>query len=136
MSHPTPVSCATALRVIGACCTAGFLTMLSSAAVAATDCPAMDALVSTLGVRFSGFSQTIPEAKKSPASAWGSGPRISRVVSAPSAIVSDGYDHVVYVDVERGEAWIHRTRGLTGVNQWFGPVPVVGSDFASCAPKP
>ena len=93
----------------------------------------MDALVSTLGVRFGGFSQTVPEAAQSPAGKWSSENLIKRVIKSPH-IVSDGFDHVVYVDLALEQAWIHRTRGLVGVSQWFGPVPVARSDFASCVP--
>ncbi|MEI6421526.1 MAG: hypothetical protein WCP55_04855 [Lentisphaerota bacterium] len=42
----------------------------------------------------------------------------------PPAIMSDGFNYILYLDHEKNEYWIMRYGGIGGVSDFYGPGPI------------
>lgn len=107
------------------------MTALACAQVHA--CDLTDLLVSRYGITFAGFAKPIA------ASAEPDIPKDASFVRArihDRAMVNDGFQHTVLLDVKGRRAWILRTGGFAPVRQWYGPVDVGGVSAAGCADAP
>ncbi|MEW6762860.1 MAG: hypothetical protein AB1437_18740 [Pseudomonadota bacterium] len=102
-----------------------FLTILLATA-GASACPVSEALVERYGISDGGFLSPPPLATSRAA------PSLFRIALPTSNLVSDGFRHTFFVDRQANRAWIRRTGGLAGVEEWYGPVDVKADSLAEC----
>ena len=105
--------------------TAAFLITLLVAA-SASACPVSKALVERYGISDGGFLSPPPLATSRAA------PSLFRIALPKSGLVNDGFAHTLFVDRQANRAWIRRTGGLEGVEEWYGPVDVKADSLAEC----
>jgi hypothetical protein len=105
--------------------TAAFLTTLL-VSVSASACPVSKALVDRYGISDGGFLSPPPLATSGPS------PSLFRIALPKSILVSDGFAHTLFVDRQANRAWIRRTGGVSGVEEWYGPVDVQAGSLEGC----
>lgn len=104
-------------------------------------CPVADTLIAEFGITFSGFDKPIPKADSDPKHNTRPEDWLYMALSNPRGHVSDGFTHAAVMDRVRRLAWIHRTGGFVGVNEWYGPVELkkgisLQCDFAQAGITP
>jgi hypothetical protein len=98
-------------------------------------CPSVDTIVREYGISSWGFKKQIPRSNE-PAKNDSTKKDIIVVTLPTPEHVSDAFVHSILISAEKNEAWISRTGGLAGVQEWYGPILVEGSksELESCAP--
>ncbi|TFW00614.1 hypothetical protein E4K72_15360 [Oxalobacteraceae bacterium OM1] len=94
-------------------------------------CRLADTLVRDYGISFSGFDKALPRVLQAPQPP---APVLDLALPNSRGDVRDGFEHRALVSLPQREAWIHRTGGFAGVNEWYGPVPVAPASLEGCAP--
>ena len=79
-----------------------------------------DQVVATYGLTWSGSTHPMPRAAHAPDLPPG-GATLVRVIKPPEH-TADGFTQAVVIIATPRSAWVHRTGGFAGVNQWFGPL--------------
>ncbi|MGG7605857.1 hypothetical protein [Massilia sp. BKSP1R2A-1] len=105
--------------------TAAFLTTFLVSA-SASACPVSKALVERYGISDGGFLSPPPLATSGPV------PSLFRIALPTSILVSDGFAHTLFIDRQANRAWIRRTGGVSGVEEWYGPVDVQADSLEGC----
>lgn len=102
------------------------IVVITAAAIASgsvfASCPVADALIEECGISFSGFERPVPKAGSEPKRDARTEELMYVALPNPKGHVFDGFTHTALVDKVRRQAWIHRTGGFVGVNEWYGPV--------------
>jgi hypothetical protein len=99
---------------LAGCCRAA---VLDEKAQAETDA---DHVVTTYGLSWSGAKAPMPRAAHAPDLPPG-GATLVRVLKPPEH-TADGFTQEVVIIATPRSAWVHRTGGFAGVDQWFGPL--------------
>lgn len=91
-------------------------------------CALANALINRYGISFSGFEKDLPRT---------TAPAVkdnlpSLLLPNGNAQVRDGFEHRAFIDRERRLAWIERTGGFAGVQEWYGPVALENADITGC----
>ena len=109
------------------------LTWLTTAPAFA-GCEPLRAMIREYGISYAGFEKRLPRAE---APKWAEWAREEyRLMALPKDDhVRDGYNHSVLVNAKLKQAWIYRTGGFAGVNEWYGPVTVDVGDLRQCEMK-
>jgi len=69
-----------------------------------------------------GFGKDIPKSD-SPPDLGNKDDIVARVIASPGYL-SDGFSHsVIYVKFT-ATVWVHRTGGLAGIDEWYGPIQI------------
>ena len=92
----------------------------------ASACPMLKALVDRYGISEAGFLLPIPLAKAN------ADPAFLRMTLPTSDLVSDGFEHTVFIDRKGKLAWVRRTGGFARVRAWYGPVEIGAHSLAGC----
>ena len=110
----------------------------SAPSPAIVGCAARDAILRAHGVSYSGFKTTLPPVAEPDKSRWDKGDVLR--VSLDSGTVqdelaSDRFFHTAVINKSLGQAWIHRTGGIGGVSEWYGPVVLSVASYDNCDMK-
>jgi hypothetical protein len=103
-------------------------------------CAAADKLIDKYGISFSGFERAIAPAtarneaadKAPDTSGTKAADLVVIALSDKAVLVNDGYLHHALIDRAVKRAWIHRTGGFIGVDEWYGPVHLPHADLDGC----
>ena len=106
--------CAILLVTLAACCRGEAVDALTQAEADA------DQVVAAYGLTWSGSTKPMPRATHAP-ELPADGATLVRVLKPP-AHTADGFTQEVVIIAAPRSAWVHRTGGFAGVNQWFGPL--------------
>ena len=79
-----------------------------------------DQVATAYGLTWSGSSKAMPRAAHAPDLPQG-GATLVRVFKPPEH-TADGFTQEVVIIATPRSAWVHRTGGFAGVDQWFGPL--------------
>jgi hypothetical protein len=79
-----------------------------------------DHVIAAYGLTWSGSTKPLPRAAHAP-ELPANGAALVRVLKPP-AHTADGFTQEIVIVEEPRSAWVHRTGGFAGVNQWFGPL--------------
>lgn len=105
-------------------------TIVSGSAFAS--CPVANALIEEYGISFSGFDKPIPKADSEPKRDKRPEEWLYVELANPGGYVFDGFTHAALIDKVRKQAWIYRTGGFVGVNEWYGPVELKKETSLQC----
>jgi hypothetical protein len=94
-------------------------------------CDVALALVRDYGISFAGFDKRLPLTEAPRMAEWERQDYVF-VSLHKKEHVSDGFNHTALINAKLRKAWIHRTGGLAGVHQWYGPVPIEPGDWKLC----
>ena len=98
--------------------------LLSTGAAA---CPLSKAVTERYGLTDVGMLTPLPVAEPN------ADPAFLRLSLSSSNLISDGFQHTLFVDRQTRRAWLRRTGGLFNVREWYGPIDVSGDSLAGCA---
>ena len=115
----------------------GFLLALTCSyhAQAIADCAVRDALLQKHGVMYGGFKTPLPRTTEPERSGWNKHDVLHVSLNSndiPEEIVSDRFFHRAVVNKSLGQAWIHRSGGVGGVSEWYGPISLDVASFQDC----
>ena len=100
------------------------IALLLSAGAAA--CPLSKAVSERYGITDGGMLTPLPPAEPN------ADPAFLRISLSASNLISDGFQHTLFVDRQAKRAWLRRTGGLLDVREWYGPIVVSGDSLAGC----
>lgn len=117
-----------------------FCALAWQAHAAFADCAAADKLIDKFGISFSGFERAIAPVATPDQTPDTAGTKAADliVIALPNreVLVNDGYLHHALIDRAVKRAWIHRTGGFIGVDEWYGPVHLPHADLSGCVVEP
>ena len=101
-------------------------------------CGARDAILRAHGVSYSGFKTTLPRVAEPDKRRWDKGDVLRVSLDSGTAqdeLASDRFFHTAVINKSLRQAWIHRTGGIGGVSEWYGPVVLSVASYENCDMK-